>query len=129
MVLAAILRNWKLFTVLGILVVLLSIIGVYKVKADSYMKDANTLRVQNGQLQEKINQAVQINKENLAVIDQMQKDAKTKDQVVQTLNQTLSKNRSDLQKLRDNLSHSKPEDNGSVAPVLRDVIRGVQNAR
>lgn len=129
MVLAAILRNWKLFTVLGILVGLLSVIGVYKVKADSYMKDANTLRVQNGQLQEKIDQAVQINKENLAIIDQMQKDSKTKDQVVQTLNQTLSKNRSDLQKLRDNLSRSKPEENGSVAPVLRDVIRGVQNAR
>ena len=129
MVLAAILRNWKLFTVLGILVGLLSVIGVYKVKADSYMKDANTLRVQNGQLQEKIDQAVQINKENLAIIDQMQKDSKTKDQVVQTLNQTLSKNRSDLQKLRDNLSRSKPEENGWVAPVLRDVIRGVQNAR
>lgn len=126
---AFLLKNWKMILSGLILAILVGTIVVYKGKADSYMKDANALRVQNGQLQEQIDHAVEVNKENLDTLKQIQADAKTKDEVINSLNLAISKNKNDMASLRDQIKNTKPENNGPVANVLKDAIRGVQNAR
>lgn len=123
---------------IGILVLALSLYGGFKVKhAFEELQTENIALVQKAEYLEKEkvqlkadrDLAISVNKANQEVIEKISVAAEDSKQQVVELQQKQSKTKIQIVKILDTIHSSTPEENGPVAPVLKNAIQAIQSNR
>ena len=98
-------------------------------KINSLEKEKVELIEKNARLQNDLQRAIDVNIENQQTIKRLKNANKLKEQAEKNLKDKMKKDQQAIESLIDKISKVKPEDNGTVANVLKDTVDTIQKQR
>jgi hypothetical protein len=119
----------KLYISAAILLVILGFTGYETVKAYRAEVNLQKVQAQNVDLTKQLSTLTDVNAQNKKVLDQIVIDQQSNEQHLQAVRDKIKKDNESLAKIQTMISTSTPQDNGTISPVLRNTIDGIQQAR
>lgn len=100
-----------------------------KYKINSLEKEKAELIEKNTRLTNDLRRAIDVNIENQQAIKRLENANKLKEQAEKNLKDKMKRDQQTIESLIDKISKVKPEDNGTVANVLKDTVDTIQKQR
>lgn len=122
----SILQNWKLILSGLFLVGFLGVIGYMKYQNYTLNETNDSLVSANKQLETDIAVVKNINASNVLMIESLQSDSKSKDEILAKYRKDVSVESKKVQGLIDYIRSVAPADDGALAPVLANTVKTVQ---